>query len=340
MQQRRLGSTGTFVSELCLGTMTFGNETDEETAHAVLDRYVEAGGTFIDTADVYQAGASETFLGRWLDRRGANDDLVVATKGRFPLADDAGPNDQGSSAPYLRRALTASLDRLGVDQVDLYQVHCWDPATPLTETLAALDGFVQEGLVSSVGISNFTGWQLQRALLLARHEGWAVPVTLQPQYNLLARELEWELVPLCLDEGVGLLPWSPLGGGWLTGKYRRDARPEGETRLGVDPSRGIEAYDRRNTERTWAVVDAVRGVAAEIGGGTTMAQVALRWVMDRPGVSSTIIGVRDVTQLEDNLAAADLELTAAQTARLDEVSAPPLPDYPYGFIDEMTAARR
>lgn len=338
MQQRRLGSTGTVVSELCLGTMTFGKETDRATAHAVLDRYVDAGGTFVDTADVYQRGASEEILGRWLARRGGNDDLVVATKGRFPMSERV--NDQGLSAPYLRRALTASLDRLGVDHVDLYQVHCWDPATPLAETLAALDGFVQEGLVSYVGISNFTGWQLQRAVLLARHEGWAPPVTLQPQYNLLAREIEWELVPLCLDEGIGLLPWSPLGGGWLTGKYRRDARPEGESRLGADPDRGVEAYDGRNTARTWDVVDAVRGIATELGDGTTMAQVALRWVADRPGVSSTILGVRDVAQLDDNLRAAELELTAAQTARLDDVSAAPLPGYPYGFIHDMTAARR
>jgi len=261
---------------------------------------------------------------------------VLATKGRFRTGSK--PNDEGLSRPYLRRALEASLRRLQVDSVDLYQVHCWDPLTPLEETLATLDEFVRAGLVRYVGISNFTGWQLQRAVLMARQHGWAPPVTLQPQYNLLAREIEWELVPLCLDEGLGLLPWSPLGGGWLTGKYDRARRPEGPTRLGEDPGRGVEAYDRRNTERTWRVVDAVRRIAG--AHGASPAQVALRWVTDRPGVSATILGVRTVAQLEDNLGAAEVALAPEEVAELDEVSAPPLPDYPYGFIAEMTAPRR
>ena len=335
MQQRRLGSSGTLVGELALGTMTFGAETDERDAWAICDRFVEAGGSLIDTADVYTHGASEEILGRWLAKRGRRDDLLLATKGRFPMGD--GPNDQGLSRAYLRRALRASLRRLAVDHVDLYQVHCWDPLTPLEETLETLDEFVRQGLVRYVGISNFTGWQLQRAVLLARQGGLTTPVTLQPQYSLLSRELEWELLPLCVLEDIGLLPWSPLGGGWLTGKYSPDQRPSGETRLGEDPERGVEAYEKRNTERTWDVVEAVSGVADALG--ASMAQVALRWVTDRPTVSSTILGVRTMQQLEDNLGALDVVLDAEQTAHLDEVSAPPIPSYPYGFIDEMTAPR-
>lgn len=337
MRMRPLGPSGTFVSELALGAMTFGDETDEPDAHEVLDRYVAAGGNLIDTADVYSAGASEEIIGRWLEKRTDHDDLVIATKGRFPLSGDAGPNAQGASRRHLTQALHASLQRLGVGHVDLYQVHCWDPATPLEETLETLDGFVRAGLVRHVGVSNYTGWQLQRAILLARHHGWAVPVTLQPQYNLLARGLEWEIAPVCAVEGTGLLPWSPLGGGWLTGKYERDRRPEGATRLGENPDRGVEAYDKRNTERTWAVVDAVVEIAD--AHGVSPAAVALRWVTDRPSVSSTILGVRTIDQLTDNLTAADLTLDDEQTARLDEVSAPPEVEYPYGLIGQMTAPR-
>jgi aryl-alcohol dehydrogenase-like predicted oxidoreductase len=220
--------------------------------------------------------------------------------------------------------------------IDLYQ-HCWDPATPLEETLATLDAMVASGRVRYVGLSNYTGWQLQRAVLLARANGWAVPVTLQPQYNLLDRGIEHEVLPVCELEGVGLLPWSPLGGGWLTGKYARDARPGGATRLGEDPDRGLEAYDARNTARTWAIVEEVTAIAG--AHGVSPARVALRWVSDRPLVASVILGARTVEQLDDNLGAVDVELTADQTARLDKVSAPPGIAYPYNFIDEMTAGR-
>jgi aryl-alcohol dehydrogenase-like predicted oxidoreductase len=333
MELRTLGPTGTLVSSLCLGTMTFGHETDEPTAHAQLDRFVESGGNFVDTADVYQHGVSEAFVGRWLAASGRRDDLVLATKARFAMGED--PNAAGLSRRWLLRAAEASLRRLQTDTIDLYQVHCWDPRTPLEETLAALDDLVRSGKVRYVGISNFTGWQLQRAILLARANGWAPVVSLQPQYNLLAREIEWELVPLCLDEGVGILPWSPLGGGWLTGKYDRDRPPAGATRLGEDPDRGVEAYGKRNTERTWRTVDAVHAVAG--ARGVSAAQVAIAWVAGRPGVSSTILGARTVEQLEDNLAAAPLRLTDEERVRLDEVSDPGLPAYPYGFIAELGA---
>jgi aryl-alcohol dehydrogenase-like predicted oxidoreductase len=178
-------------------------------------------------------------------------------------------------------------------------------------------------------LSNFTGWQIQKAVDVADHGGLARPVTHQPQYNLLAREIEWEIIPACVSEGLGLLPWSPLGGGWLTGKYRRDQRPEGATRLGEDPERGVEAYDRRNDrERTWSVLDTVRAVAEQRG--RSMAQIALGWLVDRPAVASVILGARTLDQLNDNLAAADLHLTEEETARLDAASDPAAADYPYG----------
>ncbi len=329
MEYRTLGRTGCSVSTLALGTMTFGNETDEETSHAQLDRFVEVGGNLVDTADVYSRGVSEEIIGRWLAKRPAEvrDQVVLATKGRF--ATGSGPNAAGLSRRHLDRALDASLRRLGVEAVDLYQVHSWDPITPLDETLRFLDDAVRAGKIHYVGLSNFTGWQLQKAVDIADFRGLSRPVTLQPQYSLLTREIEWEIVPACQSEGLGLLPWSPLGGGWLTGKYQRDERPTGATRLGEDPERGVEAYDRRNkVERTWAVVDEVRAVAAERGAG--MAQVALAWLADRPAVSSVILGARTVEQLDDNLGAAGLHLTAEETARLDRASDPAAADYPYG----------
>ena len=328
MDYRTLGNTGCAVSTLALGTMTFGKETDERGAHDQLDMFVEAGGNLVDTADVYSRGVSEQMIGRWLAARSdVRDRIVLATKGRFPMGEDV--NDLGLSRRHLQRALDDSLRRLGVDTVDLYQVHAWDPVTPVEETLATLDDMVRSGKVRYVGLSNYTGWQVQKAVATARARGWQAPVTLQPQYNLLVRELEWEVVPSCLDGGLGLLPWSPLGGGWLTGKYQRDERPTGATRLGEDPERGVEAYDRRSTQqRTWDVVDAVRDVADQRG--ASMAQVALSWLADRPAVSSVILGARTTEQLADNLAAAGLHLEPEQTELLDKASDPGAADYPYG----------
>ena len=330
MRYRNLGNSGCAVSELCLGTMTFGNETDEAGAHAQLDRFLEAGGTFVDTADVYTAGVSEEIIGRWLADRPAEvtDRVVLATKGRFPI--EPGPNAGGSSARHLTLALDASLSRLGVDTVDLYQVHAWDAHTPLAETLRTLDGFVRSGRIRYYGFSNFTGWQLTKAVHLARELGLAAPVTLQPQYSLIVREIEWEIVPAALDAGLGLLPWSPLGGGWLTGKYQRDQRPTGDTRLGDDPGRGMEAYDRRGTARTWDIVDAVQQIAE--ARGTSMAAVALSWVTNRPGVTSTILGARTMEQLEDNLGSVDVALDADERDALDRASDLHATDYPYGEL--------
>jgi aryl-alcohol dehydrogenase-like predicted oxidoreductase len=329
MEYRTLGRSGCAVSTLALGTMTFGTEADENASHAQLDTYVEAGGTLIDTADVYSDGVSEEIIGRWLGKQsaGIRGQVVLATKGRFPTGE--GPNDAGLSRRHLRDALDASLRRLGVESVDLYQVHAFDPLTPLEETLSFLDDAVRAGKISYVGLSNYTGWQVQKVVDLAELRGLARPVTLQPQYNLLVREIEWEIVPACESTELGLLPWSPLGGGWLTGKYTRDARPTGATRLGENPERGVEAYDRRsNQQRTWDVIDAVESVASSRG--VSMAQVALAWVVDRPMVSSVILGARTVEQLQDNLGAAGLHLSEDETERLDAASDPAPADYPYG----------
>ncbi len=328
MEYRTLGGSGCAVSTYALGTMTFGAETDEAGAFAQLDAFVEAGGTLVDVADVYAGGVSEEIVGRWLAARpDAAGQVVLATKGRFPTG--AGPNDVGLSRRHLRTALEASLRRLGVEHVDLYQVHAWDPMTPLEETLRFLDDAVSAGTVGYPGLSNFTGWQVAKAVGVCERLGLARPVTLQPQYNLLVRELEWEVVPACVDAGLGLLTWSPLGGGWLTGKYSRDEAPSGATRLGENPGRGVEAYARRSAhERTWGVVDAVRSVAR--ARGVTTAQVALAWLHDRPAVTSVILGARTLDQLTDDLGAAGLHLAVEETARLDAASDPRPADYPYG----------
>jgi len=328
MQYRTLGGTGTVVSAQCLGAMTFGNESREEVAHAQLDRFVEAGGNLVDTANVYSRGVSEEIIGRWQKARpGLRDQLVIATKGRFPMGD--GPNDAGLTRTNLSRALDASLRRLQVDAIDLYQAHAWDPLTPIEETLGFFDDAVRAGKIRYAGVSNFLGWQLQKAALLTQFRGLAPIVTLQPQYNLLVRDIEFELVDVCRNERIGILPWSPLAGGWLSGKYARDHAPAGATRLGEDPKRGMEAYAPRNAqERTWQVIDAVRQVAE--GRGVSMAQVALAWVADRPAVTSVILGARTVEQLDDNLGAADLHLSDEETAQLTAVSAAIVADYPYG----------
>jgi aryl-alcohol dehydrogenase-like predicted oxidoreductase len=330
MDYRTLGRSGCAVSSLCLGTMTFGVETDEAGSHEQLDRFIDAGGTLVDTADVYGKGQSEEIIGRWFASRPADvtERVVLATKGRFAVGNE--PNSLGLSTRHLTRALDASLSRLGLDRVDLYQVHAFDPWTPLDETLRTLDGFIRAGKISYYGLSNFTGWQLTKVVQLANALGLAAPVTLQPQYSLIVREIEWEIVPAVQDAGMGMLPWSPLGGGWLSGKYKRDERPTGATRLGEDPERGMEAWDRRGTERTWNIIDAVQKIAEDRG--VSMAEVALAWVTDRPAVTSTILGARTMEQLEANLLVADVHLTAEEAAALDQASDLHASDYPYGEL--------
>jgi len=334
MEYRFLGKTGLRVSELCLGTMTFGREADEATSHAMLDQFVAAGGTFIDTADVYGRGVSEEIVGRWLARQQQRDDLVIATKVRFPMG--SGPNEAGTSRKHIMAGVDASLRRLHTDYLDLYQVHCWDAITPLEETLGALNDLVRLGKVRYIGASNFAGYQLQRAVDRARARHWAAFTCLQPQYNLLCRQIEWEVIPVCADEGVGIIPWSPLRGGWLSGKFRRgmEAPPE-DTRIGTQQTGG-ENWRANNNEQTWSVLDALLAVAGEVN--KSAAQVALRWLLQRPGVTAPIIGARRAEQLADNLGATGWTLPPEAMARLTEASDVPMP-YPYAFIANAAERR-
>ncbi len=328
MNYRQMGRTGLRVSELCLGAMTFGRETTIEESFDILDRFVTAGGNFIDTADVYSAGASEDILGRWLkDQR--RDDFVLATKVRFRTG--AGTNEIGLSRKHILSGVESSLRRLGTDYIDLYQIHMWDALTPLEETLEALDSLVRAGKVRYLGASNVAGYQLQKAIDTSRVNGWEPFTCLQPLYNLLDRSIEWELLPVCRNEGVGVIPWSPLRGGWLSGKYRRGmlAPPAGTRVEDAEKNGWSERWSEYAVGRTWDVIDVLCAVAEEMG--KTPAQVALNWVLTRPGITAPIIGVRTMAHLEDNLGAADWTLSEAQVTRLNQASHIPLP-YPYNWL--------
>ena len=329
MDMRFMGKTELRVSELCLGAMTFGGDTNEADSHSILDRFVEAGGNFIDTADVYGRGASEEIVGNWLCNQ-QRDDLVIATKVRFPMGE--GPNDLGLSRKHILSAVDASLRRLQTDYIDLYQVHCWDHITPLEETLSTLDTLVKSGKVRYIGVSNYSGWQLQKAADMSHREGWEPYTCLQPQYNLLERGIEWEVIEVCQNEGLGIIPWSPLRGGWLSGKYRRGmSEPLAGTRVERAEKRGDgKSWTKYNNERTWCIIDALLAVAEECG--KSAAQVAINWLLQRPAVTAPIIGARNMQQLEDNLGAAGWALSEAQLNRLNMESDPGLP-YPYSHID-------
>jgi aryl-alcohol dehydrogenase-like predicted oxidoreductase len=338
MKYRTLTGTGISVSNLALGTMGFGTETDEAEAFAILDRFVEAEGNLVDTANVYGAGASEELLGRWFASRPTDvtDRLVLATKARFGTGPDV--NEAGLSRRNLDRALAASLRRLGRDTVDLYQLHGWDALTPIEETLRFLDDAVRAGKIHHIGLSNFTGWQLQLAVSTARELGLHLPVTLQPQYSLVSREIEFEIVPAAQHNGIGILPWSPLAGGFLSGKYRKGAAASGDTRWGSgNPMNDHIFGDLAAKDQNWATLDTVRDIAQSRG--ATPNQVAFSWIANRPGVVAPIMGAKTLEQLESNLVAADLVLDDEATARLDEVSAPTPNDYPYGPFGVMQRHR-
>lgn len=328
MKYVNLGRTGLEVSALCLGAMTFGRESTEEVSVEMLNRFKELGGNFIDTANVYGHGVSEEILGRWLATQ-HRDEWVIATKVRFTMKD--APNQRGLSRKHIIASAEASLRRLQTDHIDLYQIHMWHNSTPIEETLSALDTLVQQGKVRYIGASNVSGWQLQKAIDLSRQHGWSAFVCLQPLYNLLDREVEWELVPVCQNEGVGIIPWSPLRGGWLSGKFRRGmTAPLPETRVKKAEEEGwTESWSAYNTEQTWQIIDALLAIAEETG--RSPAQVALNWLLQQPAVTAPILGARNMTQFEDNMGAATWDLTPEQTARLTAVSDKPLP-YPYNYL--------
>jgi aryl-alcohol dehydrogenase-like predicted oxidoreductase len=334
MRYRQLGSTGTQVSTLCLGAMTFGEadaksfmhkvSSDEKESFAVLDRALEAGINFVDTADVYgQDGLSERVFGAWLSARKARERVVVATKGRFRMA--PGPNGTGASRMRILRAIDASLTRLGTDRIDLYQIHMQDLRTPEEELLRALDDATRAGKVVYFGASNYAAYRLMESLWVSDKRSLGRFVTLQAHYNLATRALEREHVPLCTKFGLGILPWSPLASGLLTGKYRRGQAAPAGSRL----AQWKERYAAFDNARNWNIVEALVSVAAELD--KTPSQVALAWLLARPVVSSVIFGARNVAQLDENLGAAELDLPAEVVARLDSASALEL-GYPYEFI--------
>lgn len=340
MRYRQLGKTGTQVSVLCLGAMTFGENDEKSFMHnvgssekesfAVLDRALEAGVNFVDTADVYGAdGLSERVFGAWIAARGARDKVLVATKGRFRMA--PGPNGTGASRMRITRAIDASLKRLGTDRIDLYQIHMQDLRTPEEELLRALDDATRAGKIVYFGASNYAAYRLMESLWVADKRSLDRFVTLQAHYNLAVRDLEREHVPLCEKFGLGVLPWSPLASGLLTGKYRRGQAPPEGSRL----AQWKERYKGFDTERNWTIVEALVAAAEEVG--KTPSQVALAWLLARPVVSSVIFGARTVAQLDDNLGAGDLDLSPEVVARLDAASAPTL-GYPYEFIKNIDGA--
>jgi len=335
MEYRYLGRTGLKVSELCLGAMTFGRESSEEASFQMLDHFVEAGGNFIDTANVYSQGISEEILGRWLKGK-HREDFVIATKVRFSMG--SGPNDLGLSRKHILSAVEASLRRLNTTFIDLYQVHMWDPGTPPEETLETLNQLVHIGKVRYLGASNYAGYQLQKAIDLSRQQAWEAFSCLQPLYNLLDRSFEWELLPVCETEGVGVIPWSPLRGGWLSGKYQRGmSTPPPNTRIEQAAKQGwSESWDAYANERTWQVVDTLLAIASEVE--KTAAQVALNWLLRKAAVTAPILGARTLAHLQDNLGATGWSLTPEQVARLDHASALPLP-YPYESLAQQRAQR-
>jgi aryl-alcohol dehydrogenase-like predicted oxidoreductase len=320
METRPLGPFR--VSNICLGGMFFGSKTPAGESHRMLDRFVEAGGNFVDTADVYDGGGSERTLQPWLARN--RDRVVVATKLRWltGLAPDA-----------VRQACDDSLQRLGVDHIDLYQIHGPDPDVPLEDTLEALDGLVKAGKVRALGASNVPAWLLAWAVATQDANGWAPFISLQPQYSLVERTAEIELLPFCRAAGLGVIPWGPLGAGFLTGKYERDAPPPPGSRM-ADASDDLEeAVHRRAIERNFRVVDEARAIAAERG--ATIPQVAIAWLLGTEGVTAPIVGARTYEQLEDLLPAADLTLTMEERERLAK-HAPPPDVYPQRMLIEQS----
>ncbi len=317
MEYRTLGRTGLKVSELCLGTMQFGWTTDETSAFEVMDAYFEAGGNFIDTADVYSrwapgnpGGVAEEIIGRWMKARGNRRAVVIATKVRGEMWD--GPNGQGLSRAHIMLAAEDSLRRLGVETIDLYQSHWFDADTPIEETLRAYDDLVTQGKVRYIGCSNYPAWRLCRALWASDVERLARYDSLQPHYNLVHREeFERELAELCADQGLGVIPYSPLAGGFLTGKYRKDAP--------LPDSQRVRSAQRYMNDRGWAALDALLAVAE--ARGATPSQVALAWQLTQPVITAPIIGANTVAQLQDALGAAGMRLTPEEMTKLNEASA-------------------
>ena len=342
MRYNRLGNTGLAVSELCLGAMTFGTNPgrfgaiaglDQAASTALVKQAFDAGINFIDTANVYTLGQSEEFTGGAIRDLGIKrSDVVIATKAMGPMGQ--GPNDAGVSRHHLMHQIDASLKRLGTDHVDLYQIHGWDPTTPMEEALRALDDIVRTGRARYVGVSNWAAWQIMKALGLSERLGLARFASLQAYYTVAGRDLEREIVPMLLSEEVGLMVWSPLAGGFLSGKYTRgdDDRSQGEGR------RAAFDFPPIAMDRGYDLIDAMRKIADGRGDGSTVAQIALAWLLYRPVVTTVIVGAKRADQLADNIKATEVELTAAELAELDQLSALPA-EYPGWMLGFQGAYR-
>ena len=328
---RTLGRSGLVVSPFALGTMTFGAGrwgTEEDGACAILDAYAEAGGNFVDTADVYGGGRSEEMLGRWLTERGLRDKIVLATKFTWNL-DPGNPNAGGNGRKNVLRAVDASLRRLGTDHIDLYWSHFWDMTTPVEELLQTLVDLVRSGKIRYYALSDVPAWYATKMAVLAAERGLPGPIAIQAEYSLVERTAEREHVPLATECGMGLVPWSPLAGGFLTGKYGRDDKREGNERLNGGNPLGSSKF----TDRNWGILDALKRVAEEAG--VPPAKVALAWTVARPGVDALLLGASRPQQVIDNVAALDLALTDKQRATLEKASALD-PAFPYlGFTADV-----
>jgi aryl-alcohol dehydrogenase-like predicted oxidoreductase len=337
MEYRNLGNSGVKVSTLCLGTMTFGEADEnsfmhgvgasEDTSFSIMDKALDAGINFFDTADVYgQDGLTERVIGKWFGARGRRDEVVLASKCRFRMA--PGPNGSGASRRRIVRAVEDSLRRLNTDRIDLYQIHMQDIETPELETLRALDDLVRAGKVLYIGASNYAAYRLTESVLTSDRLGLERFVSLQAQYSLVVRDIEREHVPACKAYGLGIIPWSPLAGGFLSGKYSKDQAPPAGSRL----EKWRQRYEGFDKPRNWTIMDAVRAVAAEHQ--TSPAAVSLAWLLRKETVTSVIFGARDLAQLDENLAAASLELSTAEMTRLDEASSFDV-GYPYAFMKNV-----
>ncbi|QRK10466.1 aldo/keto reductase [Archangium violaceum] len=339
-QYHLLGRSGLRVSPLALGTMTFGTEfgwgNPESTAHQILARYLEAGGNFIDTADAYTAGSSERIIGDFFAKHGKRDQAVIATK--FTMGTSPGdPNSGGNGRKNIYRALEGSLRRLKTDYVDLYWLHAWDGLTPVEEVMRTLTDLVREGKVRYIGLSDVPAWYFARAQTLAERNGWERVSALQLEYSLAERNIEREHLPAALELGAAIVPWSPLAGGLLTGKYKREGSElKGEGRAHALLATGLPIADKFLKDRAWAIVEQLVAVAKEVG--RSPAQVALNWVATRPAVASTLIGASRLEQLESNLRALEFTLPPELSARLEAASRPELV-HPYVFFEDPVFAR-
>lgn len=325
MEYNTLGKSGLLVSELCLGAMTFGNEMKEADSINMVHRFLDHGGNFIDTADVYVGGESEKIVGKAIQER--RSEVVLATKVRMRVGPH--PNDFGYSRRRIMEGIDQSLKRLNTDYIDLYQLHVWDHLTPIEETIRTLDDLVRSGKVRYIGCSNFLAWQMMKALSYSDFNNLVRFISIQPQYSLINREMDREVLPLCKEENVGVIPWAPIGGGFLSGKYQPGEIPtNGRLSKGV----GESSWEYRSVERNFAILQAVQEISKELD--KTPAQIALNWLINKEEITSPIFGATSIEQFEENIGSVGWKLTKEQWSKLDEVSKLPS-EYPTRFIEKF-----